>query len=192
MLDGNEFRSVLTVQASFDGMLSLEHQRDCETLGRRKVSQWTRKLSAIAYVWCIHWNSFSTVDSAGLYASLQDNRCGIYSTTGSLTFVIMHLQTVVSVAQHSRQASGCSLACKKSACGSMLTTLIPTGEQRNTPKQRSWQVHLKSQAVRHSLIGHNVMSSLSPWQLSLIHFACIGEVVWGQLAAFVSGMKSSS
>jgi hypothetical protein len=32
MLDGDEFCSVLTVQASFDGTLSLEHQRDCETL----------------------------------------------------------------------------------------------------------------------------------------------------------------
>jgi hypothetical protein len=36
------------------------------------------------------------------------------------------------------------------------------------------------------------MFSSSPWQLSLIHFACTGEVMWGQLAAFVSGMKSSS
>ncbi|KAH9976302.1 hypothetical protein BGW80DRAFT_1292731, partial [Lactifluus volemus] len=116
-------------------------------------------ISAIAYVWCIHWNSFSTMDSAGLRARilarqpswhLLDNRV---ADIRARALADGRLRRPAFEAGLRMQPSMEEIRLREHAYD-----LIPAGERRNGPSKE---------------VGS-------------------GEVVWGQLAAFVSGMKSSS
>ena len=115
------------------------------------------------------------------------------------------LLTAVCDSQLSKWVSVCSPALKRFARGNVLTNLTRTGGARDVRRYASCCSRLKSRVVRerspplsrHLVIRHSPPSSHAPWLPTL--FLCsadvcvythTGEVVWGQLAAFVSGMKS--
>ncbi|KAI9441754.1 hypothetical protein H4582DRAFT_2097057 [Lactarius indigo] len=121
-------------------------------------------IEAIAFVWCIHWNSFSTMDAAGLRARILAKRPS------------WHLL--------------------EKRVADVRSRALADGRLR----QPAFEVGLRMQPSMDEVRLREHAYDFDPhWRSARRAYVCkllksfeitSGEVVWGQLAAFVSGMKS--
>lgn len=121
-------------------------------------------IDAIAFVWCIHWNSFSTMDPAGLRARILAKHPSWHLLEKRVADVRSHALTD---GRLRRPAFEVGLRMQPS-----------TEDVRLREHAYAFDPHWRS--ARRAL----------PCKLLESFEITSGEVVWGQLAAFVSGMKS--
>ncbi|KAH9022449.1 hypothetical protein EDB84DRAFT_496531 [Lactarius hengduanensis] len=121
-------------------------------------------IEAIAFVWCIHWNSFSTMDAAGLRARILAKRPSWHL-----------LEKRVANVRSRALADG---RLRRPAFEVGLRMEPSMDEVRLREHAYDFDPHWRS--ARHA----HVCKLLKSFEITS------GEVVWGQLAAFVSGMKS--
>ncbi|KAI0253763.1 hypothetical protein BJV78DRAFT_1280802 [Lactifluus subvellereus] len=123
-------------------------------------------IAAIAFVWCIHWNSFSTMDPAGLCARILAKHPS------------WHLLEK-RVADVRRRAL---------ADGHLRRPAFEAG-LRMQPSME--EVRMREHAYDFDPRWRKARRAQAKKLTGSFQITC-GEVVWGQLAAFVSGMKSIS
>jgi hypothetical protein len=153
-------------------------------------------ISAIAYVWCIHWNSFSTMDSAGLRARILARQPSWHLLDNRVADIRAR---ALADGRLRRPAFEAGLRMQPSMEEIRLREHAYDFDPR-------WRTAKRAQAKK--LAGSFEITSgtsfaywtqrhVLPLPLATVAVADLlrlytGEVVWGQLAAFVSGMKSSS
>jgi hypothetical protein len=147
-------------------------------------------IAAIAFVWCIHWNSFSTMDPDGLCARilakhpswhLLEKRVGDVRShalaDGRLRRPVFEAgvrmkpsMEEVRLREHAYDFDPRWRSAKRAQAGKLRYSFeITSGASVPPPNARDYPV----------------TNTTPPG-------ARTGEVVWGQLAAFVSGMKSAA
>ena len=160
-------------------------------------------IAAITYMWCIHWNSFSTIDPGRLCARILAyhqswhllekhvaNVRGRALADGCLhrpafeTGLRMQpSMEEVRLREHAYDFDPCWWSTKPAQAGKLRSSFEITSGTSSI--HASPPCHLPLSA---SLVC--AQPALSSWQLSDVQEQA-GELIWGQLAAFISGMKSS-
>ncbi|KAH8994551.1 hypothetical protein EDB92DRAFT_288586 [Lactarius akahatsu] len=121
-------------------------------------------IEAIAFVWCIHWNSFSTMDAAGLRARILAQRPS------------WHLLEKRVANVRSRALADGRLRRPAHEVGLRMQPSMDEVRLR----EHAYDFDPQWRSARRA----HVCKLLKSFEITS------GEVVWGQLAAFVSGMKS--